>query len=76
MIDNITDVLNEYLENLSQWFLDFFFNDQTGNTGGSAFKYVFEKISVNIFSFKTVLFVVGVLFLIAVVKFLIDLIRG
>lgn len=76
MIDTITDALNEYLENLSQWFLDFFFSDQSANTGGSAFKYLFEKISANIFSFNTVLFVVGVLFLVAVVRFMVDLIRG
>lgn len=76
MIDTITERLNENLESLTQWFLDFFFSDHTSGTGGNAFKYLYERIAANIWSFKTVLFFVGVLFLFAVVRFLVDLIRG
>lgn len=76
MIDNISDILNEHLENLAQWFLDYFFSPDSTNTGGSAFRFLFDRLLDNVLSFKTVLFVCGVWFTYHLVKLIISLLRG
>lgn len=76
VLHSITDTINEYLENLSEWFLQYIFDDDTINSGGSAFKFIFDKFVQNIFSFKALLLVFGVYFLVTIIRLLISLIRG
>lgn len=76
VIRTITDTINEHLESLSQWFLQYIFDDETINSGGSAFKFIFDKFVENIFSFKALLLVFGVYFLVTIIRLLISLIRG
>lgn len=76
IIRTITDTINEYLESLSEWFLQYIFDSETVQTGGSAFKFIFNVIVDNIFSFQTLLMVFGVWFLVTIIRLLISLIRG